>query len=66
MMFNTRRMWLPALLGALFMSRSRHNRDWRGGMGRRRPNRSWYGRSSGRGWLARLFGSRGPAFRFLP
>jgi hypothetical protein len=48
------------------MSRSRHNRDWRGGLGRRRPNRSWFGRSSGRGWLARLFGGRGPAFRFLP
>ena len=65
-MFNTRRMWLPALLGALFMTRSARNRDWRGGMGRRRSNRSWMGRSSGRGWLSRLFGSRGPAFRFLP
>ena len=66
-MFNTRRMWLPALLGAFFMTRSR-NRDWRGGMGRRRTNRSWMGRSSGRSWLSRLFGGggRGPAFRFLP
>lgn len=65
-MFNTRRMWLPALLGALFMGRSQRSRDWRGGMRRRRSSRSWYGRSSGRGWLSRLFGSRAPAFRLLP
>jgi hypothetical protein len=65
-MFNTRRMWLPALLGALFMSRPRNGRGWMGSAGRGSRNRSWVTRGTSRNWLARLFGSRNSAFRLLP
>jgi hypothetical protein len=69
-MFNTRRMWLPALLGAFFMSRSRGGRNWLNAMGRTRSYRGWSGRGSSRGGLlSLLFGSRSgrrnSAFRLL-
>ena len=62
-MFNTRRMWLPALLGAFFMSRSRGGRNWLSSMGR--TNRGWGGRGSKRGWLSQLLGGRSSAFRLM-
>jgi len=65
-MFNTRRMWLPALLGAFFMSRSRTGRGWMGSTGRMSRNRNWATRGTSRNWLARLLGgNRGSVFRLL-